>query len=48
MAGSGHVPCYFGSRMSKKMGTTFGLHPPQPNPHKPGRELCALRESIAM
>ncbi|CAE7665732.1 unnamed protein product [Symbiodinium sp. KB8] len=22
--------------MSKKMGTTFGLHPPQPNPHKPG------------
>lgn len=22
--------------MSKNMGTTFGLHPPQPNPHKPG------------
>ena len=21
------------------MGTTFGLHPPQPNPHKPGRDL---------
>ena len=23
------------------MGTTFGLHPPQPNPHKPGQGASA-------
>ena len=29
-------------RMSRKMGVTFSLQPPQANPHKPGGRLAGL------